>query len=232
MKVGIRSSNDAIARKSYCSCGYSLSPQYTHVATENKNAQYRHKCRYQINATVLKRAGLLENALCNTEAVSEMKMWIQSKYVFEHLFSSSGEAIQNTIHLIEKCKQEEEILGKDVTLANLNQELEKYKGRLRQYIDMRADGDITEMEYKESYSQTKEQIEALEGKLLQYEAQSEKRQRRLLNISDIKNRLETFVDLKGHKVSDDMIEMFVERIIYRGNDEFLWVINLSGDATG
>lgn len=32
-----------------------------------------------------------------------------------------------------------------------------------------------------------------------------------------------------------MIDMFVERVIYRGvvngNDEFLWVINLSGDIT-
>ena len=26
--------------------------------------------------------------------------------------------------------------------------------------------------------------------------------------------------------------MFVERIIYRGNEEFLWVMNLSGKASG
>ncbi|MGN0324782.1 MAG: hypothetical protein ACI4DW_00630 [Lachnospiraceae bacterium] len=31
---------------------------------------------------------------------------------------------------------------------------------------------------------------------------------------------------------EEMIDSFVERIIYRGNDEFLWVINLSGSAVG
>lgn len=41
-----------------------------------------------------------------------------------------------------------------------------------------------------------------------------------------------FIDFKGEKISSEMIDMFVERIIYRGvmngNDEFLWVMNLSG----
>lgn len=46
----------------------------------------------------------------------------------------------------------------------------------------------------------------------------------------IKERLETFIDLKGTKISSEMIDMFVERIIYRGEDEFLWVMNLSGEV--
>lgn len=37
------------------------------------------------------------------------------------------------------------------------------------------------------------------------------------------------------KVSEEMIDMFVERVIYRGvvngNDEFLWVMNLSGEIS-
>lgn len=41
--------------------------------------------------------------------------------------------------------------------------------------------------------------------------------------------------LKNYMLSEEMIDMFVERVIYRGivngNDEFLWVINLSGDIT-
>ena len=35
--------------------------------------------------------------------------------------------------------------------------------------------------------------------------------------------------MKGEKISSEMIDMFVERIIYRGDDEFLWVMNLSGE---
>ncbi len=41
-----------------------------------------------------------------------------------------------------------------------------------------------------------------------------------------------FIDFKGEKISSEMIDIFVERMIYRGvmngNDEFLWVMNLLG----
>lgn len=36
------------------------------------------------------------------------------------------------------------------------------------------------------------------------------------------------MDFTGRKVSDELIDMFVERIIYRDNDEFVWEMNLSG----
>ena len=38
----------------------------------------------------------------------------------------------------------------------------------------------------------------------------------------------TYVDFTGRKVSDELIDMFVERIIYRDNDEFVWEMNLTG----
>ena len=41
-----------------------------------------------------------------------------------------------------------------------------------------------------------------------------------------------YVDFKGVRISDELVDMFVERIIYRGNEEFLWVMNLSGKAAG
>ncbi len=36
------------------------------------------------------------------------------------------------------------------------------------------------------------------------------------------------MDFSGRKVSDELLDMFVERIIYRSNDEFVWEMNLSG----
>lgn len=232
LSVGIRASNDAIARKSYCACGYTLTPQYTHVASENKGAQYRYKCRWQVNNEILRRSGLSGEVICARPAVSEMKMWIQSKYVFEYLFSSGKEAVQKTVRLIEKCRQEEEALGNNATLDKITSDLEKRRVRLKSYINMKADGEITDDEYKEAYNSTKAEIEELESKISNYELERAKMQRKMLNMDNIEKRLSSYVDLEGYKISDDMIEMFVERIIYRGNDEFLWVINLSEDATG
>lgn len=57
----------------------------------------------------------------------------------------------------------------------------------------------------------------------------------MFNIEDVRQRLNTIINLRDYKVSDEVIDMFVERIIYRGvvdgNDEFVWVMNLSGECT-
>lgn len=50
----------------------------------------------------------------------------------------------------------------------------------------------------------------------------------LFDIEAIKKRLDAFVDFSGRKVSDELLDVFVERIIYRSNDEFVWEMNLSG----
>lgn len=232
MKSGLRASNDAIARKSYCGCGYKMTPQYTHRATNEKRAQFRYKCRGQINEEIQKREGIQTQTKCERAAVSEMKMWIQSLYVFQQLFSSGEDAVQKTVRLIEQCKKDGFVESKSDIKREIEEELVKLHRRLKNYINMKADGELSAEEYKEVYGETQSSIEELESKLNRFDAEIAKRKKKILDLEEIEKRLNTYVDLRGYKVSDDMIEMFVERIICRGNDEFLWVINLSEDATG
>lgn len=53
----------------------------------------------------------------------------------------------------------------------------------------------------------------------------------VFDLETIEKRLDTFVDFSGCKVCDEMLDLFVERIIYRANDEFVWVMNLSGNRS-
>ena len=233
-RKGLRVSSDAYARKAFCSCGYSLSPQYTHVAADGKTAQMRYKCRWQINVEALKRSNALEEneIICRKPAVSEAKLWLSGKQVFEYIFDSGKDAVLKTLLLIEKCKQEKVTDNKEKSIQELQEEMEKVKKRRVSYINMKADGEITAEEYQELAGETKAQIEELEIKIGKLRLESAKADKKLFDMAKIQEKLDTFVNMKGEKVCDEMIDLFVERIIYRGNDEFLWVINLSGDATG
>jgi len=232
-KSGLRVSSDAFGRKIFCSCGYCLSRQYTHAAKENRPAQYRYSCRWQIMYAnkYVKEATLKEKGvICDNPAVSEMKLWLQSVYVFEYMFKNGKEAVLKTLKLIEECRQEEEVLEGGMSLQGLQSEKDTLTTRLKNFINMRADGEMTSEEYKVARLGVDKRLAEIDNIIAKCELEMGKKQKKLFDLQEIKDRLDTYIDLSGYKVSSEMIDMFVERIIYRGNDEFLWVMNLTGDT--
>ena len=234
VRNGIRISSDAYARKLFCSCGYTMSPQYTHVAKDGKYAQIRYRCRQQINQAVLRTSGLLkeEDRHCRTSAFMEGKVWLTSKYVFQHIFRSGKDAVLKSVALIEESRQQEFVSTYSENEADLIARKDKLEARLKQYIVMKADGEITSFEFKEATVSARKEVEEIENSLSNLALQKARVQSKILDLDLIKQKLDSYIDFSRERVSDELIEMFVERIIYRGNDEFLWVINLSGDATG
>lgn len=237
-KSGFRVSSDAIGRKAYCSCGYCLSRQYTHVATEISPATYRYKCRWQVdhaNSYTIGAALKADNIVCDNPAVSDVKMWLCEKHVFAYLFKNGKAAVLQALELIERCKQEEDILEDGTTLQSLEESRDKLKKRLKNLQTMLGDELIDANDFKEHKAEIDEQVSTIDRSIAQYEIDKAKREKKVFDLETIKERLNTIIDLKGYKVNEEMVDMFVERIIYRGvvsgNDEFLWVMNLSGEAT-
>ena len=237
-KSGLRVSADALGRKAYCSCGYCLSRQYTHVATENTSATYRYKCRWQVdhaNKYTVGAAMKSDNIVCDNPAVSDVKLWLCEKNVFSYLFKNGKTAVLQAIELIERCKQEEDILEDGTSIQSLEEERDKLKKRLKNLQTMVMDELIDTNDFKEHKAEIDEQVSLIDRAIAQYEIDKAKREKKVFDLESIKERLNTFIDLKGYKVNEEMIDMFVERIIYRGivngNDEFLWVMNLSGEVT-
>lgn len=232
VKTGLRASSDVIANKAFCQCGYSLSQQYIHVATEDKPAQFRYTCRCQINNNTPKyrqehNLPLLTNA-CDLGSVSEMKMWLMSLKVFEHLFTNDKEAILQTLKIIEVSKKEAMEGGCGYTLASLEKELGTINTQLDNIHLMRASEEIDINEYKRLTQTLRDKKESIERRILDKKKEEAKNHRDLFDIQAISDKLNTYVDLSALKVSEEMLEMFVERIVRRENDEYVWEMNLSG----
>ncbi len=157
------------------------------------------------------------------------------KYVFSFLFKNGKNAVLQALELIERCKQEEDILEDETSIQSLKEERDKLKKRLKNLQTMVMDELIDTNDYKEHKAEIDEQVSLIDRAIAQYEIDKAKREKKVFDLEAIKERLNTFIDLKGYKVNEEMIDMFVERIIYRGivneNDEFLWVMNLSGEVT-
>ena len=129
-KSGLRVSADALGRKAYCSCGYCLSRQYTHTATETKSATYRYKCRWQVDhaSKYTIEAALKENnVVCDNPAVSDVKLWLCEKQVFSYVFKNGKSAVLHALEIIEHCKQEEEVLEDGTSLQTLKSRRDELK---------------------------------------------------------------------------------------------------------
>lgn len=233
MRSGVRASSDSYANKAYCECGYRLSPQYTHAATETEPAQFRYTCRQQINAhseKYRKMHGLppLANT-CTLKSVTDVKMRLMSIKVFQYLFRDIKDTLEDTIKIIEQAeKLNTERSSSVITLEALNETLEKLQKRLERYIDMRADGEISDEQYRSKKESTEGEIQSTVRLIQEKKVELSNQERYKLDINKIRERLETYVDLSGFGVSNEMIDFFVERIIHRSNEEYVWEMNLSG----
>ena len=229
---GIRMSCDAYANKSFCQCGYTMSPQLEHKATDTKDAQYRYKCRHQINTHTKeyrKKRGLKEpEHICEVPAVSDVKMKLMSIKVFEAVFDDVDSVINNTIKVLLEAESRIDSSIYEGSVEEFEERLKKLNKRLDSFFDMRADGEMNDEQYFKKKQSTEDEIESISKLILKKKQEEAERNKFKLDINAIRQRLDLYVDTKGFGISQEMIDMFVERIICREDNEFLWEMNLTG----
>lgn len=221
--TGLREPKDIIAQKSFCQCGYTRSVQYVHVATKEKEAQFRYTCRCQINSVASK-----DTCVCHVPAVSEVKLWLMSLKVFEYIFGDSKDEILYTINLLKEAQKFKQKSRVGKSLQELEEQLKKVERQIENlYLD-KLSGEIDTNMCKRLTTRLNEEKAEIEKGICDRQLEEARDSKDMFDIEAIERKLNTYVDFTGRKVSDELIDMFVERIIYRDNDEFVWEMNLTG----
>ena len=221
--TGLREPKDIIAQKSFCQCGYTRSVQYVHVATKEKEAQFRYTCRCQINSVASK-----DTCVCHVPAVSEVKLWLMSLKVFEYIFGDSKDEILYTINLLKEAQKFKQKSRVGKSLQELEEQLKKVERQIENlYLD-KLSGEIDTDMCKRLTARLNEEKAEIEKGICDRQLEEARDSKDMFDIEAIERKLNTYVDFTGRKVSDELIDMFVERIIYRDNDEFVWEMNLTG----
>ena len=148
-----------------------------------------------------------DNIVCDNSAVSDVKLWLCEKNVFSYLFKNGKTAVLQAIELIERCKQEEDILEDGTSIQSLEEERDKLKKRLKNLQTMVMDELIDTNDFKEHKAEIDEQVSLIDRAIAQYEIDKAKREKKVFDLESIKERLNTFIDLKGYKVNEEMINM-------------------------
>ena len=113
--------------------------------------------------------------------------------------------------------------GVQMKVVKLSQQIEKLQSRLKNYSAMRADGELSKEEYLSFSSDTSAEINELTAELRALERNEP--QASCLDLDKIRAALNHMVDLSKPKISDELIEEFVDTITPVENYRFRWKLN-------
>ena len=152
-----------------------------------------------------------------------------AKFIFERIWIDKNEVISKTCDLINECYRAD--VPKKVNLTGIAFQIEKYRAKKNNLLDMRTDGEIT----KEEFAVQKQKIDAILADLENEYASMLQSEQEIrvpdLRWDEIKETLTQVLDFSQPQVNPDLIRKFVSKIVPDGKNHFRWYMNLDGHDT-
>lgn len=154
---GTKENRDLWGSKLQCSCGHSFRKNRWHK-NNNMPWSYGYQCYNQLNngsAASRRKAGVDDTGYCDQPMIADWKLDLMAKFIFERIWIDKNEVISKTCDLINECYRAD--VPKKVNLTGFASQIEKYRAKKNNLLDMRTDGEIT----KEEFAVQKQKIDAV-----------------------------------------------------------------------
>ena len=205
-----------------CLCGCSEVPQISDIPTEpSQSDSLPIKDSEEISQET--------DAPQSSVMIADWKLDLMAKFIFERIWIDKNEVISKTCDLINECYRAD--VPKKVNLTGVASQIEKYRAKKNNLLDMRTDGEIT----KEEFAVQKQKIDAVLADLENEYASMLQSEQEIrvpdLRWDEIKETLTQVLDFSQPQVNPDLIRKFVSKIVPDGKNHFRWYMNLDGHDT-
>lgn len=161
-------------------------------------------------------------AICEAISVCQWKLELMAKQIFDQVWGDQGKAVVKACQMLESCMY---VAGMPFgsTREGLQRQMDKLEKRMLSLGQMRADGELTREQYQNLYAQAAAEREKLQGQL--EHASVEGGGAPKLDLNQIKKKLSQMVDLSTPKISDELVEEFVEVVTPVEDYHYRWKLN-------
>lgn len=222
-RVGFSGTAHLWTDKLRCRCGAGYS-RYTWRRLQNGTPVYGYHCLSR-TADPAKKV-IDDNQIrivktCDAIALCEWKLELMAKKIFELVWGDQKDSVLKACRMIELCTAQARKTNQAQVVDNEGK-IAKIKQRKMRYSQMYADGDLNREEYKELCQKADDEIQSLQEKPVhvfvpQVSATTK--------MSEVKQALEKLVNIDGPKISDELIDEFVEVVTPISNNHFRWKMN-------
>ncbi len=217
-------------RKLRCRCGAGYN-RFKWRVLQDGTPVYGYQCNYRTQnpaKSFVEKNHLAGQKSCDAISICEWKLDLMAKQIFDKLWGDQQEAVLKACQMVESCLRSSAAQTvKDQ--ENFRQTMEKLEQRMLNLAQMRADGELTKDQYQKLYAQAAKELEALQRQKAQPEEIDEQNQ---LDLKAIRQGLSKMVDTSSPRISEELIDEFVEVVTPVANHHYRWKISMENLKQG
>ena len=217
-------------KKLRCRCGSGYN-RFKWRVLQDGTPIYGYQCNYRTQSpakSFVEKNHLTGQKSCDAISICEWKLDLMAKRIFEQLWGDQREAVLKACQMVESCMAAV-AMQSDAGNAELQRKADKLEQRILNLGQMRADGELTKEQFHKLYSQATKELEALQSKMGGQSNEPESASR--FDLDKIKKGLSQMVDISTPRISEALIEEFVEVITPVKNHHYRWKLNFGESKT-
>lgn len=215
-----------------CECGHKFSMRVWDRKDRVANTAYQcyssvHTGSYESR----KKRGLSLEGICQTPMIPEWRLQMMANYIFRKYLTEKDKVLALANSMLEAHIGDTEEKEDHTELLKAKQsELEKINRKLDNYIEMRAEGEISKDVLKIKTSELAPKIEKLKAEIAELAQITEEPmiENYAEKLAVLRYALEQYTTPNDKDVPPSVIEAFVEKIV-ASKDGFDWYLRFDGD---
>lgn len=217
-------------KKLRCRCGAGYN-RFKWRVLQDGTPIYGYQCNYRTQnpaKSFVEKNHLAGQKSCDAISICEWKLDLMAKQIFDQLWGDQRQAVLKACQMIESCMLAA-TMQSDVGRAELQRKADKLEQRILNLGQMRADGELAKEQYQKLYAQATKELEALQGKMGGQPNEPENVNG--FDLDKIKKGLSQMVDISTPKISEELIEEFVEVVTPVENHHYRWKMSFGETKT-
>lgn len=220
-RQGTRIPQHLWVKKLRCRCGAGYN-RFKWRILQNGTPVYGYQCNYRTQnpaKNFVEKNQIAGQKSCDAISICEWKLDLMAKQIFDRLWGDQREAVLRACQIVESCMLSAAAQS-NTGRTELQKKLNKLEQRILNLGQMRADGELTKEQYQKLYVQATQEQEKLQG---QMEGQLNLKEKHMdFDLEKIKKALSQMVDISTPRISDELIEEFVEVVTPVENHHYRW----------
>ncbi len=217
-----------------CECGHKFNTRLWD--RDDRQRSYGYQCYSSVRTGSYesrKKRGLPLEGICRTPMIPEWKLQLMANHIFREYLADKEKVLALANSMLEAhINDTDEIIDYSKIIEEKKQELEKLTRKIDNYIEMRAEGEISKEQFTAKTADTKAAISKLKAEISEMEALAGEPTETVPNYNEkltvLQYALEQYTQADDSDIPESVIEAFVVKIVAK-QDGFDWYLRFDGD---